>query len=287
MIWALALVAMVFGCEKAPRNNDGSSEVETPSEYFWHFSVKNVDAGWPIGVFVRDYKVAITNGEFHLDASTGASFEIKTDYSLSAGGKIYAYSPYAEGNDKHNALKLTIPTEQVSGAVPMPRVAVPVELGEPSQESTATLSFYDLAGSLEVKVYSTKSTGEKVSAIAFESSEPLAGSFVFNAKAADPNQASTVVISGYTEKKVSTTGSFVVDTDPDSAGSLTLVLAPGTYSGTMTVTTDVDTYGIVLEEPVTVVRGEKSSVTVRIAPRNDQDSSGNAEEFEGGVLETK
>lgn len=284
-ILAAAIPVLTVGCEKPEEKGEGGGD-KTPQEYFWHFSVQNADASQPIGLFVRDFDGSLTNQEIHLDAASGASFEIKTDYPLTTGGKVYAYAPYASGNDKHTAITLSIPAEQVSGAVAMPKVAVPVVLSEPTQEAAATLNFFDLAGTLEVKVYSTEATGEKVTGIAFESPDPLAGNFVFNAKAADPNQPATVAISGYTEKKVSASGSFALGTDPEQAGGLTLALAPGKYNGNVTVTTDANSYGVVLEEPVTVMRGEKTSVTVRIAPLNSQEDSGNTEDFEGGELET-
>ena len=56
IIWALALVVMASGCEGTPADdNGGSTGGETPSEYWWHFSVKNADAAQALGVFVRDF----------------------------------------------------------------------------------------------------------------------------------------------------------------------------------------------------------------------------------------
>ena len=283
-ICAAALFFIAPSCEGTDEP-DGGEDI-TPGEYFWHFGVENADPAQPIGLFVRDFDGSMTNEEIHLDATSGASFEIKTDYPLTTGGKVYAYSPYVSSNSKHDALKLSIPADQAAGEVVMPKVAVPLVLDEPSQENTGTLRFVDLAGTLDVKVYSTEATGEQIQKIVFESDSPLAGSFTFNGKTADPNQSVTMALSGLSEKTVSVTGSADIVTDAEAAKGLPMILAPGTYSGTVTVTTNVDTYGIVLDEPVVVSRGSASSLAIRIAPRTTQDDEGNTEEFEGGELDT-
>jgi len=288
IIWALALVVMASGCEGTPADdNGGSTGGETPSEYWWHFSVKNADAAQALGVFVRDFDGGITNGEFHLDATTGASFEIKTDYPLTTGGKIYAYAPYNADSKDHKAIKMSIPEEQTAGEAVMPRASVPLVLADPKPDSTITIQMLDLASTISLKVYSTKDTGEKITSVSFTSDTPLAGAFSFNIKGIDANQESTLAIGGYEAKTVKVSTDINVGTDADAAQAIPVVVAPGSYTGIITVVTDKDQYGIVVEDPVVLARAAVVPLTVRIAPRVSQEEGGSTEDFAGGELITE
>ena len=285
-IWAAALLALLPGCcEKIDPNQGG--EEPTPSEYHWTFKVANADPSLTLGIFLKEYEGTLTNVETPLDISDGeAGFSLTTDYAFSTGGKLYAYSPYAEGNKDHKALKMSIAEEQTAGATVMPKVGVPLTFRDPSPDSVMTVQMVDLAARLAVKVYSTQDAGEKLQSIRFTSPDPLAGSFTFNAKAADPNQPSSLVISGYEGRTVTLSCNAGIGTDAEAAPAQEMLLAPGSYTGTVTVTTDKDSYGIVVEEPVTLVRGAVTVLPIRIAPKNSQDDNGNTEGFEGGELET-
>ena len=288
IILALSLVAIICGCEGSPADNPGGSGGEsTPSEYLWHFKVGNAGASQVLGVFVRDFDGGITNGEYHLDAATGASFEIKTDFALSTGGKIYAYAPYNAANTDHKAVRMTIPEEQTAGEDVMPRASVPLVLNDPKPDSTITLQMLDLASVLSVKVYSTKDTGEKITGLSFTSGNPLAGSFTFSIKDIDANQGATLALSGYAASTVKVSCSVDAGTDPGAAAGIPLVVAPGAYTGIITVFTDKDQYGIVVEDPLVLTRAETVPLTVRIAPRISQDEGGSTEDFAGGELETE
>lgn len=288
IFWALALVAMACGCEETPADNPGGPDGgETPSEYIWHFSVKNADAAQALGVFVRDFEGGITNGEFHLDATTGASFEIKTDYSLTTGGKIYAYAPYNAESTDHKAVKLSVPEEQTAGVQAMPRASVPLVLDNPKPDSTITIQMLDLASTLSLKVYSTKDTGEKIASVSFTSETPLAGGFSFNIKGIDANQPATLALRGYDAKCVTVSTGITVGTDADAAVAIPMVIAPGSYTGIITVVTDKDQYGIVVEDPVVLARAAVVPLTVRIAPRVSQEEGGSTEDFAGGELITE
>lgn len=283
LFWAAALIALLPGCCEKINGGEEGGDV-TPSEYHWHFKVDNADPAQSLGIFLKEYEGALTNTEIHPDGD--ATFDITTDYALSTGGKFYAYSPYNAVNKDHKALTLTIAEEQTAGAPVMPKVAVPLKFKDPSPDSTMTLRMLDLAGTLAVKVYSTQDAGEQLRSISFTSPDPLAGTFTFNAKDADPNQPSTLALSGYEARTVTLGCSGKIGTDADAAAAQEMLLAPGSYTGTLTVTTDKDTYGIVVEEPVTLTRGNVTVLPVRIAPKVAQDDNGNTEGFEGGELET-
>lgn len=288
IFWALALVAMACGCEETPADNPGGPDGgETPSEYQWHFNVKNADASQALGVFVRDFEGGITNGEFHLDATTGASFEIKTDYPLTTGGKIYAYAPYNAESTDHKVVKLSVPEEQTAGVPAMPRASVPLVLDNPKPDSTITIQMLDLASTISLKVYSTKDTGEKIASVSFTSETPLAGAFSFNIKGIDANQSATLALRGYDAKCVTVSAGITVGTDADAAVAIPMVVAPGSYTGIITVVTDKDQYGIVVEDPVVLARAAVVPLTVRIAPRVSQEEGGSTEDFAGGELITE
>lgn len=289
LIWALTITSLAVSCDKTAEggdNGDGGNN-NTPKEYVWHFKVQNASQAQSLGLFVRDFEGGLTNGEIHLDATSGASFELKTDYPLSTGGKIYAYAPYNAQSSDHKAIKMNIPAEQTLVEVDMPRVAVPLVLENPKPDSTITLRMYDIASTLAIKVFSTQNTGEKITGISFTADSPVAGDFVFNIKNADPNQPATMVLSGYSLNTVSVAANLAVGTDAEAAQAIPMVLAPGSYTGSMTVTTDADVYGVVVEDPVVLTRAAETVLTIRIAPRNSQDDNGSTENFEGGELVTK
>lgn len=287
MIWALALSGVVCGCEKSSGGNEEGQGA--PEEYLWHVSVSNADATQPIGVFIRDFNGSLSNGEFRPEAVSGASIEIKTGFALSEGGKIYAYAPYSAGSDSHTAVRMKIMEEQSAAAPVMPRAAVPLTFeSTPDPETPISLQMLDLAATLSLKVYSTQNTVEKISSVSFSSDTPLAGFFSFNIKGVDANQGSTLALTGYSGKSVTTsTDALAVGTDPETAKSIPIVIAPGSYTGTVTVVTDKDRYSIVVDQPVVLARASVSTLTVRIAPRISQDEGGSTEDFAGGELVTE
>ena len=289
IMWVLALLSLAAACEKTPQGgeNGGGGNNDTPKEYVWHFNVQNASQAQSLGLFIRDFEGGLTNGEIRLDATSGASFELKTDYPLSTGGKIYAYAPFNAQTSDHKAVKMSIPALQTSVAVDMPRVAVPMVLDNPKPDSTITIRMVDIAATLAIKVFSTQNTGEKITGISFTADSPLAGNFVFNIKEADPNQSATMVLSGYTLNTVSVSADLVVGTDAAAANAVPMVLAPGSYTGSITVTTNADVYIIKVEEPVVLTRAAETVLTVRIAPKNSQDDNGSTEDFEGGELVTE
>ena len=287
LIWALAIILQAAGCEKAPQGGENGGEGVTPSEYLWHFSVNNADAAQPLGLFVKEYDGVINNADVHLDATSGASFTLKTDFGFRTGGKIYAYSPWSSASSDHKAVRLSIPEEQTAGALVMPKVSAPLVLSEPEPATTITVTMLDLAATLAVKVVSTEATGEKLQSISFTSAgNPLAGEFSFNLKGADANQPSTLAISGYDAATVTLSTNASIGTEDASAVAQSMLLAPGSYTGTVTVKTDKDTYGIKVDDPVVLTRGAVTELLVSIAPRQAQDGEGGTEEFEGGELET-
>lgn len=289
IIWALAIFSLAAACDKTPEggeNGEGGNN-NTPKEYVWHFKALDASETQNLGLFIRDFEGGLTNGEIHLDASSGASFEVKTDYPLSTGGKIYAYAPYNAETSDHKAVKMSIPAEQTFVEVDMPRVAVPLVLDNPKPDSTIILRMVDIAATLTIKVFSTQNTGERIKSISFTADSPVAGNFVFNIKDADPNQAATMALSGYDLNTVSVAANQVVGTDAEGAQAIPMVLAPGSYTGTITVTTSADVYGVVVETPVVLTRASETVLTVRIAPRNSQDDNGSTEVFVGGELVTE
>lgn len=289
IIWAVALLTLAAACEKTPQGGESGEggDDNTPKEFVWHFSVQNASQAQSLGLFIRDFEGGLTNGEIRLDATSGASFEIKTDYPLTTGGKVYAYAPYNADSNDHKAIKMSVSEEQTAGEPVMPRASVPLVFADPKPDSTITIQMLDLASTISLKVYSTKDTGEKITSVSFTSETPLAGAFSFNIKGIDANQEATLAIGGYEAKTVKVSTDITVGTNADVAQAIPVVVAPGSYTGIITVVTDKDQYGIVVEDPVVLARAAVVPLTVRIAPRVSQDESGSTEDFAGGELVTE
>ena len=96
-----------------------------------------------------------------------------------------------------------------------------------------------------------------------------------------------MALGGYDAKTVKVSTSVTVGTDADAAVAIPMVVAPGSYTGIITVVTDKDQYGIVVEDPVVLSRAAVVPLTVRIAPRVSQDENGSTEDFSGGELITE
>ncbi|MBR1509561.1 MAG: hypothetical protein IJ623_02785 [Bacteroidales bacterium] len=202
------------------------------------------------------------NNKSAIDASTSpVTFKIKSYQLLSAGATAYASYPYASNNNKTPIAKLSFPTAQsqngetfVANAMPMVSKPFPIsnaieETSGISDETTA-VAFYNLGGIIEFDIYSPTGTyaEENIKSVKFEAASKIAGSFEFDLRTVDPSDASTLSIADedYAETAVTTTvsGTLAVGsaTKASNAKKVYMAVAPGSYTGTVTVITSGATY---------------------------------------------
>ena len=216
----------------------GSEETKTA------FSPDHVS--WLDGDRIACYALTSRNQPAAVSVGSDVTVKVKSSVALAAGDVVYAYYPYSDKNDASDAsaVKLEIPVNQVDGtADAMPMVALPFTLAgsvSPDSETAAgTLKFLNLGSVIKMNIFSSNSAyqGETVKSVTFNAGAACAGEFTFDLTAAD---ASNAAISGYeaTQVTVSVASPLTVGSSAADGAVLYLVVAPGTYSGSFTVSTD-------------------------------------------------
>ena len=210
------------------------------------------ESGDQMGVYTKVAEGTIS-GNAYGDITPGspATMKVYSTQALAIGDYIYAYYPYSSANkDQNLSVTLEIPAEQ-DGKDDMPMVAIPhrVEsaLNSGKQDAPAgKIKFANLGSVIEFNVYSTTEEyqSELVKSVAFHSDQPVAGNFVFDLTAVDYSDEATLSISGYEEKSIVTTlaSAGQVPASKDAALVVKMVVAPGSYTGNVVVTTDKATY---------------------------------------------
>ena len=201
-----------------------------------------------LGAYVMS-GVPTVNAETMIALRDGAGYCTLTAPYV-AGDKFYAYFPYSRDNVSNMPRKteLEISDQQIQSAAGvfdvenMPMVAMPVVLTEVAQEQAVTM--YALGGFLRVNVFaSSKYAGEHVQSVAFATTDKaVAGSFEFDMTAFANTDA--LAIAGYESLSAETDLEtvYTVGSALDKSKSIYIVLAPGDYSGKLTVTTDKAAY---------------------------------------------
>jgi hypothetical protein len=196
---------------------------------------------WESGDMIGWFTDKAGSSEINM-STTPRSFEVVSTNPLSAGSIIYAYSPYKAGDQTAASALLSIPAEQdgvITDAMPM--VSLPIEVKD---ASTAEASFVNLGAVIRYIVYTSNEAyaSEKVQSVTFASDSYIAGDFIVDLTAVSADALPSV--SGLDQNSVTSTlaEAAVVGATKDDGVKLYQVVAPGTWSGKVTVTTDVATY---------------------------------------------
>jgi|GEM_PF-3587472 len=267
-----------------------TTPVSEEGQYVYTFQVGNGDnpdskttfgktciewkAGDKIGIYTVGAAGNSQNNSSAVTVGTPCTIYLKSTYALASGDKVYTYYPYKKstGTDPA-AAKLTIPVTQTNGdADAMPMVGLPFTMTSAADANTDTpvgkINYCNLGAGIMFNIYSTNSsyTTEKIKKVVFEANKAIAGSFTFDLTKVDYTNASTLAISGYTEKSVGTEVASVAI--PASKTAVTtpvgMVVAPGTYSGKLSVVTDNATYSFTLTT-TSYTRNTKSTINVNLA----------------------
>lgn len=213
------------------------------------------------------------------DGATPATFAIYSKGGLSEGNTINVWFPYRAKYTDPTDVTLLIPNEQEQRsddnkfdfkAMPMvaKQITVTSEMATDTDSSPlATIDMVCLGSTINFKVFSTEPSyaSEKVRRITFnarnsdDSAEAyIAGSFTKNLTTVDPADLSTLTIpsftTGYSSVVTSPRSASSIGTDKASALDLYMVVAPGSYRGTVVVETDAATYTYNLTSAKELVR---------------------------------
>lgn len=203
---------------------------------------------------------------------TPATFSVYAKDGLAKGDMLFFYYPYSNnaGTDE-TSVTLSIPTSQ-DGDDDMPMASLPFEVVEASSSNNTAyagqINFVNLAAIAEFNVFSSNADyqSEKVQSVTFTSDKALAGNFSFDLTSVDYSDKSTLVIEGYTEKSVAASITpSTVGSSSAAATKVNMVVAPGTYTGTVVVNTDKASYTFNVSKAKVFVRSAVLPLAVDLA----------------------
>ena len=226
---------------------------------------------WEAGDNVGLFTGAAQSLEAEVDAeSSPKTIVVQTADPLAEGTTVYAYYPYVEGNTDATASKVVFPAEQSGGALSaMPLAGIPTAVHIDSESSTiGVIRFLNLGSIIDFRVYSSTYAGETVESVALQANTGnLAGTAAIDLTGVSWNETDeTATIPALTwaegagSSTVTLTQSAPVAADKNAAiagGHLYMVVAPGTYSGTITVTTNAARYTFPFTNKELVLNGLK------------------------------
>ena len=203
------------------------------------------------------------NNKSTVDASTNpVTFTIVSYRALAVDDEVYAVYPYSSGRsgDTTPTTDLTIPATQSQDgtdfdASAMPMVAEPFGISaavtaKGSNDETSKVHFYNLGSIVEFDIYSPTGaySAENIESVSFTSTSNIAGTFSFDLTTVDASDlATSLSLAGksYSVKSVKTNVTSLsvgTATGVANAKKVYMVLAPGSYTGTVVLKTDVASY---------------------------------------------
>lgn len=207
---------------------------------------------------------------------------------FNGGEVVRAYFPSGDSKT-YTEVAMAIPVEQTQSGADfnfdaMPMVSgqytIPGKLEQNTYPVVGELILANLASVAEFRIFSTDASysGETVTKVTFDANSSIAGSFTKDITSADPYDPSTLDITGYTETSVSTSVSNAqaFGTSSDGAYPVYMVVAPGTYGGSITVTTDKAVYRFPLKSSQTFRRSVLRSLGVDLGTCTDRTAISNA-----------
>lgn len=213
------------------------------------------------------------SGYSSVNMTTPRTFSITSPLSIDPGGHIYACAPCSSINDSGMA-GLLIPFEQygvIQDAMPMVSLPIDVDTRIPNNTTTPAglAQFINLGAVIQYNVFTSDASysTEQIQSVTFTAESAIAGDFEV-----DLTSVSETSIPAPTGLKEHSVTSFL--STPDVAGSgktdglkVYQVVAPGTHSGTVTVTTDAATYSYPVNS-VTFNRASIKTLNVNLASAN-------------------
>ena len=254
---------------------DGEAKVDAETKAILGDSNVEWVSGDQVGVFIAD------NANYANMDVTGTPVKavLYSNSAIPAGTMVYGFYPYNELNktseDYSNdfALISFAAAQHGKATSSMPLAGVPFEVQEELAASAKTgngeLKFMNLGSIVNFKVWSANQDeqSETVQYIVFTANDnaEIAGDAVIDLTAVDPANASTLAVTfmdGVSSVKVEQESS--VASAKGSGEGVKMVIAPGTFSGTLKVGTDAHTYYFDIPE-ITFNRSAQRSINVNLA----------------------
>jgi hypothetical protein len=273
-----ALVAVCATMFTACSEKDSNTAQKQDGNYSYLFQVGSADSQqgtkatygttaieWASTDKIGVYASTSVNQSSAITVGTPCTINVTSSVALSSGDKVYTYFPYSADNASNaaTAVKMSIPYNQTNNdANIVPMVGLPYTMGADASASEQTpvgrINFCNLAGGFLFKIYSSSSkySSEKIKRVVFNANEAIAGDFTFDLTAANYDDPNTLKISGYSIKRIAIS---VSDINPGSSKATTtntvsMLVAPGSYTGTVQIFTDKAIYTYNIATAKTVAR---------------------------------
>ena len=268
-----------------------------PQEYEYTFLIGSADTKATVGEtcveWEKDDKMGVyaktSGGEisynakgFITPAESGESaiMQVYSFKPLAVDDMIYTYYPYTENNSNvPTEVALSIPALQ-DGKDDMPMVSIPLSLTSSLEGFKNTpveagaIKLVNLGSVIEFNVYTETDTyaSEVVKSVTFEADKALAGGFAFDLTRVDYSKESTLSITNLTENTVVANVSDLTVGTKANPAVVKMVVAPGTYKGSVVVKTDAAIYTF----PISIAKEFKRSA---VKPLNVNLANGEREIF--------
>lgn len=270
-VTAAVMVAALVSCSREeleiPTPATPVTTPATPTSQTYHFELMDGETRASLeeeGVFWQaGDKVGLFLGNNHgeADVNTNASpktVSFTTPEPVAPDTYAYAYYPYGELNTDATSVKVVFPAQQKGSSLSaMPMAGIPFKVTN-SGSTNGQIRFLNLGAVIDFRVFSTNEAfvGERIQSITFTATAgayPVSGEATVNLAGVDPeNEASlNLTWSG----NVSNSSSVILKQAADvvaskdaaiAAGPMYMVVAPGAYSGTITINTNAATYTFTL-----------------------------------------
>ena len=259
---------------------DGTKAVlaETERGKYGHW-----EAGDRLGTVVASDAPAYSN----ISVGTPSTFNIYRPGGLKAGELLYVYYPYNNSTPSAHEVKFEIPVSQSQTGTEfdfdaMPLAAAPFEIpaiyaGESQQTPVGGIHLYNLAAVAEFRIFSSNASyrSETIQSVRFQANTGLAGAFTKDITVISPDDESSLAISDCSSAFVETqvASATALAASGDAAASVYMVLAPGSYDGTVTVVTNLARYNFPLKSPQTFRRSTVRGFDVDLGSCQNREST--------------
>ena len=250
----LVSVPVFFSCTEKELETAPAAE----TVYTYHFEIAEDDTRATLndrGVsWQADDQVGVFFGNSNSVAAdvnlttTPKTIDLSTESPLSPGTVLHAYYPYLNGNSSASGARIVFPQNQEGGSVSaMPLAGVPFEVRD-GTVTNGSIFFLNLGSIIDFHVYAGQRAGEQIRSITFSvDAGSVAGEAMLDLTRISRTEGDYQIPDlAWTDGKSSVTvtqNDHVALTKPAAAENhLYMVIAPGTYSGTISVVTNAATY---------------------------------------------
>jgi hypothetical protein len=251
----LGAAVIAASCKK----EDPKPAVQEEYSYTFGVSAENMAkalaAGDKVGVYIPAQDKTVQAEVAVKDPVK--SITLKLSEELAKTDEVCAFYP-ASAQVSKGVASLEIPAAQTGADFSaMPCVAAPAASG-------AGIKLLALGSAIDFSIVSEKAESEVLKSVSFESETPLAGKFSIDLQVVDASLETTFAIRGIDGKsaKVELAEGITLGA---TAADVYMIVAPGSYKGTVTLTTDKGSYEFPVEEAVKAERNAAAKLEFKLS----------------------